>query len=330
MDSAEGLDGKAEGVGAWPKLSGRPAGAEARSRDASPSQTAPRPGRGTSGARAFGYFRIVHFTLLGALRSLDSLRLRSEFYRSWELALRAAHDVPLSLAQMDEPGSATLAEARNYLIEGIGKGRPAGVVAKLRPDLFPAFDQLLIDAGAGFGTLHESLRLLSEYYHRDFARMSRVRGWLAMPIVLGIAAAFVIPFPLLWDRGGPAYSFAIMTGIVAMYSLGGIPVSLVYSLADRTNRIRRPRFAWTLAMGLEGGLTFAGAARIAAATASFEQVARHLDAFAPKTLKTMTLTAMLDGSGVWPAMISQVRKADEASEYLSTLRIFASNLESPP
>ncbi len=272
----------------------------------------------------------MNLTLIGALRSLDALQRRSDFYRSWEIALRAAQDIPLSLRQMDEPKGAVLREAQAYLIEGLDKGRPASVVVKLRPDLFPPLDQLLIGAGEGFGTLHESLRLLSEYYMRDFDRLARIRSWLTVPLIAGIVLAFVIPFPLLWDRGGPAYSAAIIGGIVAMYALGGIPVSLVYSLAARSRRIRRPRFAWTLAMGLEGGLTFAGAARLAATTGDYADVGSHLDRIPSKQIKTMSLTAMLEGSGIWPAMLDQVRKADEASEYLSTLRVFAANLESPP
>ncbi|MDA1081128.1 MAG: type II secretion system F family protein [Gemmatimonadetes bacterium] len=256
--------------------------------------------------------------------------MRSAFYRSWEVELRRAQDIPLSVSQMDAPEGAELTEARGYLIEGIAKGRPVGVVAKLRPDLFPTFDQLLINTGEGFGTLHESLRVLSEYYMRDHARMARIRGWITIPLIVGIMAAFVIPYPLLWDRGGGAYSAAIIAGIVGMYALGGIPVSLVYSLANRSKRVQRPRFAWALAMGLEGGLTFAGAARLAATVSNIVPIGRHLDGIPGKELKTMTLTAMLDGSGVWPAMLEQIRKADESSEYLSTLRVFAANLESPP
>lgn len=272
----------------------------------------------------------MNFTLVGALRSVERMRLRSNFYRSWETALRSAQDIGLSLDQMDEPEGANLREARAYLVEGLAKGRPLGVAAKLRPDLFPTLDQLLIGAGEGFGTLHESVRLLSEFYLRDYARMSRIRGWLSTPVVLLIVAAFVVPYPLLWDQGSATYSAAIIAWIVAMYAFGGIPVSLVYSLAHRWKRVKRPRFAWTLAIGLESGLTFAGAARLAATVGGYAVVGRHLDAIPTKALKTMTLTAMLEPSGIWPAMLDQVRKADEASEYLSTLRVFAANLESPP
>lgn len=272
----------------------------------------------------------MNFTLVGALRSLERLRLRSDFYRFWEMALRSTQDIALSLDGMDDPTGVELLEARAHLVDGLAKGRPLGVSAKLRPDLFPVLDQLLIGAGEGFGTLHDSLRLLSEYYLRDYARLSRVRGWLATPIVVGVVAGFVIPYPLLWDQGSATYSAAIIAWIVAMYGFGGVPVSLVYSLARRWNRVKRPRFAWTLAMGLEGGLTFAGAARLAATEAGYREVAKHLDSVPSKTLRTMTLTAMLEPSGVWPAMLDQVRKADEASEYISTLRVFAANLESPP
>lgn len=272
----------------------------------------------------------MKFTLIGALRGLDVIRLRSDFYRSWEVSLRAKQNIADSLIQMELPEHRSLEEARQHLIDGLAKGRPAGVVAKLRPDLFPILDQMLIASGEGFGTLHDSLRLLSEYYLRDFARLSRIRGWTAVPIMLAVTAAFVLPFPLLWDKGGPAYSAAIIAGVVAIYTVGGIPVSLLYSLAHTSNRIRRPRFAWTLAMSLEGGLTFAGAARLAATVSEMDDVGKHLDRIPPKALKAMSLTQMLGDSGVWPAMHNQVKAADEASEYLSTLRVFAANLESPP
>jgi hypothetical protein len=118
--------------------------------------------------------------------------------------------------------------------------------------------------------------------------------------------------------------------VLALYALGGIPVSLLYSVGQGLDRIRRPRFAWALAIGLEGGLTFAGAARMAASASGMTGVGRHLDGIPSKTLKTMTLTQMLERSGVWPAMLERARTADESSEYLSTLRVFAEHLESPP
>lgn len=272
----------------------------------------------------------MNLTLVGALRRPEALRLRSEFYRSWEVALRATQNAADSLVTMIPPDAPALEEARAYLVEGLSKGRPAGVVVKLRPDLFPVLDQLLIGAGEQFGTLHDSLRLLGEFYMREHARIARVRGWSGPAIVLGVVASFAVPYPLLWDEGSWAYTGAILTGIVALYGLGGVPLSLLYSLAERLDVLRRPRFAWTLAMGLEGGLTFAGAARLAATVSGNDAVGRHLDAIPPKTLKTMSLTQMLDGSGVWPAMFAQVKASDEMSEYLSSLRVFAEHLESPP
>lgn len=269
----------------------------------------------------------MNVTLIGALRQLEKTRLRSEFYRAWETALRAKQHIAESLSTMEASRLPALEEARQYLLDGMAKGRPAGVVVKLRPDLFPVLDQLLIGSGEGFGTLHDSLRLLSEYYMRDFTRMSRIRDWTAVPIVIGIVASFVLPYPLLWDTSPSAYSAAIISGVVALYALGGIPVSLLYSVTSRMPIVQRPRFAWTLAMGLEGGLTFAGAARLAANVAGMTVVGRHLDAIQPKVLKTMSLTQMLDGARLWPAMYEQIKTADEASEYLSTLRVFAANLE---
>ena len=149
-------------------------------------------------------------------------------------------------------------------------------------------------------------------------------------IVLGVAASFAAPFPLFLDDRVPVYSAAAIGGVLAVYALGGIPVSLLYSVAEGLDRIRRPRFAWALAIGLESGLTFAGAARMAATASGMSGVGRHLDGVPPKALKTMTLTQMLERSGVWPAMLERVRSADESSEYLSTLRVFAEHLESPP
>ncbi len=272
----------------------------------------------------------MNITLIGALRSIERLRIRSDFYRSWEVELRAKQDIGLSIADMEAPGNDEMHEARSFLAEGVAKGRPVGVQSKLRPDLFPVLDQMLLDAGANFGTLHDSLRLLSEYYLHDYERLSRIRSWVAPPLVIGVIASFVLPIPLLWDVGSWAYSGAILGGVAAIYLLGGIPVSLLYSVAQRSARIRRPRFAWTLAIGLEGGLTFAGAVRLAATVGQLNDVARHLDAIAPKVIKTMTLSKMVENSGLWPAMVAQIAKADEMSEYLSTLRVFASQLESPP
>lgn len=272
----------------------------------------------------------MNVTLLGALRRPDAFQRRSDFYRAWELSLRATRNVAESVQVMEPPQDAGLEEARLHLVDGMAKGRPAGVVAKLRPDLFPVLDQMLIVAGESFGTLHDSLRLLAEYYLREHARFTRIRGWSGVPIFLGVAASFAAPFPLFLDDRVPLYSATAIGGVLAVYALGGIPVSLLYSVAEGLDRVRRPRYAWALAIGLEGGLTFAGAARMAATVSGMTAVGRHLDAIPPKTLKTMTLTQMLEKSGLWPAMMDRVRAADESSEYLSTLRVFAEHLESPP
>lgn len=272
----------------------------------------------------------MNVTLIGALRSIERIRQRATFYRDWETSLRTHKDPALALTQMPDPEGTEFVEARNYLVEGLRKGRPIGVVTRLRPDAFPALDQLLLATGESFGTIHDSLRVLGEYYLREYARFARVRRWLGAPIGLWIAASFVVPFPLVWDAGSRAYSAAIIGCVLALYLLGGIPASLVYSLAEASDRFRRPRFAWTLAIGLEAGLTFAAAARLAATQAGFAGVGRHLDSVPKKTLREMTLTAMLEGSGIWPAMLAQVRLADESSEYLSRLRVFAEHLESHP
>jgi type II secretory pathway component PulF len=272
----------------------------------------------------------VNFTLLGALRRLDSIQARSGFYRSWETALRTTQDIGQSLATMEDPARPDLEEARNFLLEGIGKGRPIGVNARLRPDLFPPIDRELLASGESYGTLHDSLRLLSDFYLREFNRMAKIRSWVGVPLFLAVIACFVLPLPFVFDANRWAYSGSIIGGVLAIYLLGGIPVSLLYSLAQKSNRVRRPRFAWALAMGLEGGLTFAGAARLAAIVGDMPQVAKHLDRIQPKAIKAMSLSKMLEGSGLWPAMTAQVAKADEASEYLSTLRVFAEQLESPP
>ena len=272
----------------------------------------------------------MNVSLIGALRRLELIRIRSEFYRSWEIELRRTQNITTSLQNMEAPAHRDLEEARQYLLDGMAKARPAAVVTKLRPDLYPVLDQMLIGAGEGYGTLHDSLRLLGEYYMREFGRLSRIRNWAGVPIFLGVTAAFVIPFPLFLDDRVPLFSAAAITGVAAVYLFGGIPVSLLYSTAEKLTRIRRPRFAWTLAMGLEGGLTFAGAARLAATVADMPEIGRHLDMIPPKTLKTMSLTQMFEGTTLWPAMSAQIKAADEASEYLSTLRVFAEHLESPP
>lgn len=272
----------------------------------------------------------MHLTLVGALRSIVPVQLRSDFYRSWETAYRASQDIGQSLATMDVPPRPELEAARDFLIDGIGKGRPIGVSSKLRPDLFPALDRELLAAGESYATLGDSLRLLSEFYLREYSRLERIRGWVGVPMVMAIVACFVVPLPLLFNSNRWAYSLGIISGVVAIYLLGGIPVSLLFSSAERMKRVQRPRFAWTLAMGLEGGLTFAGAARLAATVSGMHEVGRHLDAIQPKAIKAMSLSRMVEGSRLWPAMTAQIAKADEASEYLSTLRVFAEHLESPP
>jgi type II secretory pathway component PulF len=272
----------------------------------------------------------MNSTLIGALRRLDDTRLRGEFYRAWEVGLRNKLSSAAALDQMGPQKPAPLEEARRHLVQGLLKGRPVTVLVRLRPELFPPLDSALLIAGDGYGTLRDSLRLLSEYYVRDFTRMSRVRGLTGVPIVAGIVASFVLPFPLLWDVGAHAYSAAILACVVALYALGGIPVSLYYSVVQSLPLISRPRFATTLAYGLEAGLTFAGAIRLAAEVSGLRAIGRHIAKAPDKQSRDMKLAALLEGCpAVWPAMLEHARKADEIGDYLSSLRVFAETLEAP-
>src|SRR5204863_8643366 len=129
---------------------------------------------------------------------LESLRLRSEFYREWELGLREKQGHATTLERIGPQREHALEAMRAYLIEGLRKGRPLGVVLKARTELFTPLELALLVTGDAYGSVRDSLRLLSEWYLRDLARMSRLRGLMGIPIFLGVAAAFVIPFPIVY------------------------------------------------------------------------------------------------------------------------------------
>ena len=156
----------------------------------------------------------MNLTIIGALRRLDHTRLRGEFYRAWEVGLRNKLSNAAAVDQIGEQVPRGLEEERQHLAAGFLKGRPVSVLIKLRPELFPPIDASLLVAGETYGSLSDSLRLLSDYYIRDFSRMSRIRGLTGIPIVLGIVGSFVLPFPLLWDVSARAYSTAIIGCVV--------------------------------------------------------------------------------------------------------------------
>lgn len=270
----------------------------------------------------------MQLTVLGALRRLDHTRLRGEFYREWEVALRNKLANADALEQMGPQQPPALEAMRQVLVAGLDKGRPINIILKLSPEVFPPLDAALLVAGESYGSLKDSLRLLSLYYVRDFSRMAKIRSWSIVPIGLALIASFVLPFPLLWDVSARAYSTAIIASVVGFYALGGIVISLMFSFAEGTARISRPRFAWALAVGLEAGLTFAGALTLASQISGISSIGRHVAKIPARQAKDMSLLRLLEGApGTWPALIERAAVCEQTGEYIATLHVFAQSLE---
>lgn len=270
----------------------------------------------------------MSMTVLGALRRLDESRFRAELYRAWGTALGAGMTHGVALEQIGRMRSGGTEEARRYLVVGVQQGRPVAALVKARPKLFEPFEAAILTAGDEADALGTSLRLLADYYVRDFKRMLRVRMLMGYPVYVGVLASFVITQPFLPRGGWMVYLIAIAGALVAFLLLGGVALTIFANFIAAGASYTRPRFARALVVGLEAGLPRARAVRLAVDVSRSPELRAHLAKRSERDLGTTPLATLFEGCRAVPAaFLGQMRVADATGDYLHTLLRYADALE---
>ena len=270
----------------------------------------------------------MSFTVLGALHGLDESRHRAELYRAWNTGLSAGLAPILVLEQMGPIALPSVEEARRYLVVGLGQGKSVSALVKARPKLFAPFEGAMLSAGDESGTLSQSLRLLTEYFTREFKQCLKVRNLLGYPVFLGMLASFSLPFVLLPKRPMKTYATAIAIMLAAFLLLGGVFLSILESILLNTIALTRARFARVLASTLEAGLPLGRAVRLAVDASGNRGLTEHIKKRSERELSTTPLAKLFEGCEEVPAeLLGQMRVADATGDYSGTLTVYARELE---
>ena len=267
-------------------------------------------------------------TLLGALARMDEGRFRAELYRAWLVGQTAGFTPSDALEKMGASQSGRTEEMRRYLVVGGHQAKPLSALVKARPTLFEPIETALLAAADASGTLGTTLRLLADHFGREYRRMLLVKSQLSYLIFAGVIASFALAQPVLPRSGWRAYLAVVAVLLTAFLLTGGLPLGIIGGALARTSGFSRPRFARTLALGIEAGLPAGRAARVAAETSGSAELRAHLAKRSERDLVTMKLAALFDGCrAVPPALLARMAVADASADYLDSLGRYADEVD---
>ena len=265
---------------------------------------------------------------MGALARMDEGRHRAELYRAWLAGQIAGFTSTDSLEKMGALGSPPTEELRRYLVVGGHQGKALGALVKARPALFAPFEAAVLAVGDEAGTLDTSLRLLADYFSREYRRILKIKSQLSYLIFAGVVASFALAMPVLSRSGWRAYMAAVVVLLAAFLLMGGLPLGIVGAMFASTAPFTRPRFARALAIGVEAGLPVGRVARLAVTASGSAELKHHIAKRTERELGTMKLAALFDGCrAVPPSLLAGMAVADASGQYVDTLERCADELD---
>ncbi|MDA0752417.1 MAG: type II secretion system F family protein [Verrucomicrobia bacterium] len=147
--------------------------------------------------------------------------VQSEFYHQLGTMCQAGLSLPQSLEALDRSRGFRAYQSRiRDWRQSIERGETFSEAVAHSKGNVPEFDLALLYAGENSGRLDDCFQLLSEYYRTRAENIRETRGLLAYPALVVHAAAFIIPFPALFQSGDlVAYAKASLGVLLPIYIL---------------------------------------------------------------------------------------------------------------
>jgi type II secretory pathway component PulF len=267
-------------------------------------------------------------TLFSALNRYDTPRYRAELFRAWGTGVSAGLPHQTALEALGRSKDGRTEEGRRHLIVGTQQGKSIAALMKARPTLFDGFESAMLVAGEETGTLAAALARLADLYGRDYKKMLRIRVLLGYPIFFWVIGAFVAPLPLLKTRGWQGYLTGVGLGLVALFLIGGVFLSLIGGVLAAGSTASIERFARALASLSEAGIPIGRVVRLAVDVSQNAELARHIAKRTERELNTTPMATLFAGCrAVPPGLMSQMAVADASGDYAGTLRRYADRLD---
>jgi type II secretory pathway component PulF len=267
-------------------------------------------------------------TLFSALRRYDIPRYRAELFRAWGTGVSAGLTHAVALDALGVSKDARTEEGRRHLIVGTQQGKSIAALMKARPTLFDGFESAMLISGEESGTFGVALLRLADLYGRDYKKLLRVRVLLGYPIFFWVIGSFLVPLPLLKSRGWQGYLTGISLGLVALFLIGGVFLSLIGGVLAAGSTASIERFARALAALSEAGVPIGRVVRLAVDVSQNADLTRHIAKRSERELHTTPMSKLFDGCrAVPPGLMSQLAVADASGDYAGTLRRYADRLD---
>lgn len=253
------------------------------------------------------------------LRSFEDGRERAEFYRGWRAGVSAGLTHPTILAQVGETRGTTKA-LRAHLLAGTAAGRDIATLVKAGRHLLEPFEVALLTLAEEGGQLEYVLGQLADFHMRQYKLILNVRKHLAYPMFVSLAAAVLLPLPLVFAGHGGAYLIAAGGGVATWFLAGGAVFARLAQRFQRRPAFVRARFARALALTVGAGLPLGRSALLAAEASGDPGLVAHLRRQGERRLVSQPLTTSLRGAPMMtPELQSALIVAGQTGDFALTL-----------
>ena len=225
------------------------------------------------------------------------------------------------LAMMgDLQRSATVAGVRDTFLKGAQQRQSLDDVMTESPRLLAPFEAGLLRLGETGGQLERVLKFLADYFGAEFRAVQRIKRLLGPPMISGIAATFIVAFPVLYFGNATGYFITVGLELAGLFLVGGVVLTSVARSYRNRPEFVVGRFCRALAMGVEAGLPLAQVTEFAVAAADHRELTRHLDRIPRRERDRQPLAKTFAGCPALPfEVIAALEVADATGNYSDTV-----------
>ncbi len=259
-------------------------------------------------------------TPFAPLAVLSVARDRAILYRTWGAAQRAGIPHPTILAEPVSRTGTPTDEARRYLADGTARGHSLAALMQARPAMFDRIETALVVLGEESGSLERSFRWLGEHYERRHREISHAIGKTIYPLMVTLAAALILPIPLLAQGRTGAYAFATIAGLLVWFGAASALVGTLVARKLRQPLLVRARLARGIAIATSAGLPIDSTVRLAVAAADHPEITGYLERISPDRIRSQPMSRTFAACPlVPPEMLAAMRVAEDTGDYETTL-----------
>lgn len=258
--------------------------------------------------------------ILLQLNAAAHARDRGLLYRAWGAAHRAGLSHAMALAHPVGPTHGPTDEVRMYLAEGTAHGSSIARLTDERPASFETLERALLRLGEDTGTLDHSFGWLSHHFEQRHREITRASAKAIYPLVVSLAAAVLLPLPMLARGETRAYAVTAIVALAGWFTIAGSLYAALVRRAMRKPKLVRARLARGLCTAIEAGVPLDQAVELGVAAADSPEVAAHVAAMSPERIRSQSLARTFAGCPhVPPAFLAALKVAEETGDHRTTI-----------